>query len=302
MSEPSRFSRWLSVGRGVFGPLALAFMAFAVWNGRDVAGELITQVNPWLLAFLATAWAGLNTLTPLATAMVLRGLGADIGYRTALRIHLQRLPARYLPGGIWHTVSRVVDLRRLGVSNAQLSSLVLVENVLPLATAVLLGAGLAALSTGHRIPVPALLAAGLLLLAALPWLQRRAPFRGDQPLAPSALAIAIAVFLIFWLLAASLFAAYWWALQIPGSGVGWLLPATIYLVAWSAGFVAVVAPQGIGVFEAAAGWMLKGDAPFTTMALLVAGYRLVTLAGDLMAYAGLRLADRLRLAAGKGVN
>ena len=302
MSEPTRLRRWLSVGRAVFGPLALAFMVFAVWNGRDVAGELITQVNPWLLVFLAMAWAGLNTLTPLATAMVLRGMGAEIGYATALRIHLQRLPARYLPGGIWHTVSRVVDLKRLGVGNAQLSSLVLVENVLPLGTAVLLGASLAALSSGHRIPVVALMATGTLLLLALPWLLRRAPFRGEQPLAPSALAGAIAVFFVFWLLAASLFAAYWWALQVPGAGAGWLLPATIYLLAWSAGFVAVVAPQGIGVFEAAAGWMLQGDAPFTTMALLVAGYRLVTLAGDLTAYAGLRLADRLGLAAGKGVN
>lgn len=293
MSEPTRLQRWLSRLRSVFGPLALAFLLFAAWSGRDVAAELIRQVNPWLLAMLALGWAGLNTLTPLATSLVLRGIGVDIGYATALRIHLRRLPARYLPGGIWHTASRVADLSQLGVGKAQLSSLVLLENTLPLATALLLGSTLASFSPDHRIPVAALIAASLLIFIMAAWLQRRQPFRGDRVLAPAALVGAASVFLVFWAIASLLFAAYCSALPVPAAGGDWLASATIYLLAWSAGFVAVMAPQGIGVFEAVAGWMLQGDAPFAAMALLVAGYRVITLVGDLAAYACLRLAESL---------
>lgn len=294
--DSSRFRRLLAIGRAVFGPLALLFLLLAAWNARSLAAELVSQANLLALALLAVGWALLNTLTPLAATLVLRGLGVEITYATAARIHLQRLPARYLPGGIWHTVSRLVDFRQLGVTNTQLSTLVLVENVVPLATAVALGAALAAFSPGNPVPVPALLAVALALLLAVPLLLRQRLFLGEAPLALAAYLGATAVFVLFWILAASLFSAYWSALPLPVAGQGGLAPAMVYLLAWAAGFVAVLAPQGIGVFEAAAGWMLKGNAPLSTMAFLVAGYRLVTLAGDLVAYAALRLFQRAGVA------
>lgn len=285
--------RAIAVGRSVFGPVAILFLLLAAWNGREVAGNLLGRVNPWTLGMLALLWAALNTVTPIATALILRGLGADVSYATSLRIHVQRLPARYLPGGIWHTVSRVVDFRRLGVTSSQLATLVLVENLVPLATALALGAVMARYALGGALPFGALLVGSAALLVAVRLLPSRKPFDGPTALPATALWGSVAVFLCFWVLAAASFATYWSALTSPDGSAAGLAAAAIYLLAWAAGFVAFLAPQGIGVFEAVAGWMLRGEAPFATMAFLVAGFRLITLAGDLVAYGSLRLLQSL---------
>ena len=47
---------------------------------------------------------------------------------------------------------------------------------------------------------------------------------------------------------------------------------------WSAGYVAVFAPQGIGVFEGVAAALAKETAPAWTTVALVAGFRVIVLA------------------------
>lgn len=284
--------RALVLARRLFVPLALLFLAMAAWGARDAFGEVLANARPGALVLTVVAWALLHLLVPVISWIVLDGLGTGIGYRTALGIHVSRLPARYLPGGIWQTVSRVVDLHALGVTRRQLSVLVAMENLAPLATALGLGGACAMAAGTTQLPAAAILAAGIALWVALPLALRR--LLPQAPLPLRSYLLATAAMLAFWAIAASVFVAYWSAFPSMPLTASHAEIAASYLLAWAAGFVAVFAPQGIGVFEAVAGLLLDGALPLAGMAVMVAGFRAITLAGDGLAYLAGLLPPRLR--------
>ncbi|GGA85103.1 hypothetical protein GCM10011521_24430 [Arenimonas soli] len=272
--------RW---ARRLFLPLALAFFAFAAWASRDVVAEVVVRAEVRLLLAAVATWCSLHLLTPLTTRLALAALGVPIDYRTALHIHIRRLPARYLPGGIWQTVSRVADLRAMGVGKSQLAALVALENAAPLAVAMLLAGAWLAIAGATAVPAPALLAAGGGLALCLPWLMHRAlPGIGRIRLRHYLGVLGSCA--VFWMVAAGAFACYWSA--FPDARAEADLPSLLgtYLLAWSAGFAAIFAPQGIGVFESVAALMLDGRLSFALVAVMVAGFRAATLTGDLLAY------------------
>lgn len=281
-AHPGRVQRLLVVARRLFVPLALLFLALAAYGARDAFGAVLANARPGPLLATVLAWSLLHLLVPVISWIVLDGLGTGIGYRTALRIHVSRLPARYLPGGIWQTVSRVVDLHALGVSKRQLSVLVAMENIAPLAAAIGLGGACALAAGTTRLPAPALLGAGLLLGIVLPLAMRR--LLPQAPLPVRSYLLALAATLAFWVIAAAAFIGYWSAFPAMSLEAGYAGIAASYLLAWAAGFVAVFAPQGLGVFEAVAGLLLDGALPLAGMAVMVAGFRAATLAGDGLAY------------------
>ena len=98
---------------------------------------------------------------------------------------------------------------------------------------------------------------------------------------------------LFWLASAGAFVLYLAAFPMVDAPAAADTAGT-FLLAWAAGFLAVFAPQGAGVFETAVAGTLDG-APLAALAVVVGGYRAVTALRDvvaLVALALLRLADR----------
>lgn len=283
------FRRVFAASRWAFGPAAIVFLMVAAWQTRAAFTTVLAQVQLLPLLVTVALWSLLHLLTPVFTWLVLRECGSDISYRTALGIHVGRLPARYLPGGIWHTVSRVMDLHRLGVGRAELSTLVLLENLVPVAVALSLAGGFLLLADGNRLAALAALSGGVLLLACLPVVLRHRLLLRGRPFASTIYLKAAATTTAFWLVAATAFACYWSAFPAAHAGHPVAEVYAAYLLAWVAGFVSVFAPQGIGVFESVTGVLLQGALPFAGVAVLAAGFRAAILAADAFAYAALHV-------------
>lgn len=293
--------RLIAASRWVFGPAAVLFLIVSLWRTRETLQTVLAQTQ-WLpLILTVLLWALLHLLTPLLSTLVLREVGATIDYRTALSIHVTRLPARYLPGGIWHTVSRVMDLHRLGVTRQQLSVLVLMENLVPVGTAMCVG-GICLWAAGEiRLPSSlalGVLAGGVLVLACLPLLMRHSALLHRRGFGAGPYLKVIGSAALFWIIAASAFACYWSSFPVAGAGIPILQVYGTYLLAWVTGFVSIFAPQGIGVFESVAGALLKGTLGFGGVAVLVAGFRVAILVADALAYTTLQALRRLRMASG----
>lgn len=274
--------RLLRLTRVLFLPVALVFLALAAYAARDSFAALLANADTGAIVAVVLTWSLLHLLGPVTSWIILAGLGTRLDYRTVLLIHVSRLPARYIPGGIWQTVSRVMDLQRLGVSRAQLSVLVAMENIAPLAVVLAFGGACAVAAGSATPPVLLILAIGLVAAVALPMALRR--FFPAAVLSHRSYLLALGSILAFWTLAASAFVLYWSAfpsLEMP-HGTARLFAS--YLLAWAAGFVAVFAPQGVGVFEVVAGLLLDGGLPFTGMTVMIAGFRATTLASDGLAY------------------
>lgn len=285
------------VARWLFGPVALLCLVLAGWHARPVFAVVIEQTDAAHIIAATLLWTTLHALTPLFTWIVLREIDASVPYRTLLRIHVCRLPARYLPGGIWHTVSRAMDLHRLGTSRAELSVMIVLENAVPAAVALMLG-GLALVASGEATPLATLAAGGgVAALAGTFLLLRRRALRNPRRFSLAAYLKLIATTSSFWLVAGTAFYCYWTAFPGARDGMPALQIYGTYLLAWVAGFVAVFAPQGIGVFESAAGLFLRGALTFGGAAVLVAGFRLAILGADMLAFG---ILCGLRLVLGRG--
>lgn len=291
MSElAARLSAASRLLRRIFTPLALAFLIAAAWASKDVVSHVVTAAVPSLLAAAIICWAATHLLAPLSTLAILHGFGVSPGFSRIISIHVGRLPARYLPGGIWHTVSRAVDLRALGVGRAELVAMVALENALPLATALVAGGLCLSMTAGAtELSGPWILAGGLVALLCGPRLLRFA-VRTGTPLPLRDYLATVAAIAAFWAVGASSFILFLSA--FPQAQITGRLTSVLaaYWLSWSAGFLAVFAPQGLGVFEAVAGLLLQSTLPFASIALLVAGFRACMLCGDTLAYLAGRLA------------
>ncbi len=279
--------RVMGMSRWLFGPAALLFLIVAGWHLRAVFGTVLEQTDAMPLIVTVALWVLLHLLTPVFSWIVLREIGADVGYRTLLGIHVGRLPARYLPGGIWHTVSRVMDLHRLGVNRSQLSVMVLLENLVPIAVATTLGGLCLSMAGGAGWLAYAAVLGGPLLFACLPILLRHRALLAPRKFAVGSYLKLGAVTAMFWIVAATAFFSYWSAFPAARASVSALRIYGVYLLAWVTGFVSIFAPQGIGVFESVAGVFLQGALTFAGAVVLAAGFRVAILGADTLAYGGL---------------
>jgi len=127
--------------RTVFTPLAVSFLLYYLYNSSEFLVDTWNTANTrqlvtaYVLLMLAIAFA------PVCTFSVLRYLDIYIDKKIVAEAHLKRLPAKYIPGGIWHTVGRGVDFRRNGVSMKDVSKVITVEQILGLGVASLIAAG-----------------------------------------------------------------------------------------------------------------------------------------------------------------
>ncbi len=274
----------------------LAGLAILVgWIARsewDEVRQLLDGARAWLI------------LASLAASFVLIVIGAWF-WTTCLRIqghghdypHLlatttvaasRSLLARYLPGSVWFAVGRVGLLRAAGLPMGPLSATAILEMATSLT--VVLASGLAILALAGGIPGGAawmvIVALALILLTSpagggrvMAWLAARRGISFELDWRSYLKLLAINV--VFWGWSALTFLLYLRAFPY-GDAFPAILLIGGFLLTWGIGFLAPFAPQGIGVFELAMATVLVVDEVAGT-AVVLAGYRLVLLARDLIA-------------------
>ena len=291
--------RVLVISQRVFLPLALACLFYFGYKSRGIFMLAIESAHLTSMLVAISLCVLLHPLTAAFSWTILRGNETRIPYNTVLAIQMRRLPARYLPGGIWQTVSRMVDLHHCGVGKRQLSVLAVLENLVPLALAIAMGGFFICASGDVQLFSLAAVFIGISLAALIPMGVRHRLLLNSGWISLSRYWTAIMVMVVFWAIAATAFTIYWFAFPVTGTAHSALSVAGSYLLSWSAGFLAIFAPQGIGVFESVAGIFLHGQMPLGSIATLIAGYRVIVFCADISAY-GIYLLLRSKLSAGSG--
>ena len=275
----------------LFTPVAIAFIVYLAWQSRAELADMLASAEPLYLLVSLALWLLMNLAAPVYAVTIFRGLGREVAYRDAARIHIANLPARYLPGGIWHTVGRVVDYREVGIGKRDLALFVLMENALSAATAFILGGTLLAVLRdlqGWGVIASVCAGASLLALLLLPRFFRARSGNGGVAFRPRCYLAGILAATLSWSIAASSFVAFVSAFPGVTRSAEYLEIAGTYLFSWGIGFIAIFAPQGVGVFEVTAATLLRESTLVTGIVPLFAMFRLVILAADLVAWIGLR--------------
>lgn len=277
-------ARALAWTRRLYLPLALGFIGYSAFRAGDGLLAALASASYPCLALAAACWAVAQWLSPLSTRALARCFDIPLGYRKLALIAILRIPAKYLPGGIWQSVARFTAYREHAVKGADSLAILVIEHLVALGVSASLGAWIL-LESGdsamdHLMPGWILAAGITLLLAPLIWLLCR---RRPRLKHFTSILQVIASVVLFWCIASMAFVLYWTALfgseTLDGMS---LVPA--YLLSWAAGFAAVFAPQGVGVFEWSAAHLLATALPISLTITALAGFRIITIIGDLVAW------------------
>lgn len=229
----------------------------------------------WLVGYLMFA---------LGWTLVLRCIGSPVGWWTASRVWFLSQGLKYIPGTVFYAAGRVYLAQEAGVRAMPAALGLLLENLLPLATAIIVFLVLLPFGLVEALPsyFPAVaLAALLVLLVSLPILMRKMfaawPRAGNLTLDYKRLPALIAYYLLIWLVVGL-------ACYLSFRALGGVLPVGlwqvlgIYAFSWAAGLVAVFAPGGVGVRDGMLVLLLSGVVPLPMAALGAMVVRVQTLA------------------------
>jgi len=282
----------LRVAKQLFLPIAAAFLIYFAWQSREILVDIIRSAKALNIIFAVLIWLMMNALSALFSMLVFRARKLPLSYKTAFKIHVRNLPARYVPGGVWHTVGRIGDLRDLGIGQRDISIFVFLENVLAICTALMIGGSLVASYRGFDAwgQIAALSALGAAVCLFLsPYLLSLRVVRDGTPFPTQSFIAGTLVTAASWFIAASAFVIYLSAFPALSIQMSPLETAGSYLFSWGVGFISIFAPQGIGVFEVVAADLMRGTGSITSVAALLAGFRLIILCADALAWSALQI-------------
>lgn len=226
---------------------------------------------------------------------VQRVLGVPRTYQATLSSYLTRLPTRYIPGGIWHSASRYLDVKlEHNAATPLLARIFLLESMVFVSVGLIIG-GIWNISLASSLApdtwlVLAMLVCGgvsaLVLVLVVRWMYGMAGVRW--------LLIALAPMLVVWPAAALSFAQL--ASPILGVQPSCELAslAGTHVTAANMGYIAIFAPQGWGVTELAFVVLSPCELPPSRVLVSFLAFRLCSLIADTSASGGWLLWQRYR--------
>lgn len=287
-----RLRRAASTARKLSGPIALLALMAAAWSARSVLADVFAQIAPLNLVVALALWSPVHAVPAVFDRTVLRGMGVTVQLRSLYDTYFARLPAKYLPGGVWHNVSRLSDLRNRGVSGQALTVLGALQISVPAGTALAIGGTLLALSGSPFQPAAPIAGVAVLTLVATPFVVLAASRTVEAAPVRRSVTRAVLASMTTWVFASLAFHTYLSAFSLTTGGGGVPGIAGAYLVGWGTGFLSIFTPQGLGVFEASTAALLQTDRPFELIVTVAAGFRAVPLISDVLAWATHTVARR----------
>lgn len=228
------------------------------------------QLNPWLLALAFLGFMLQELSFGLIWRTVLARLGSNLGLRTCSRIYLASEFVRYIPGNVWHVLTRILWVGKYGVSRPVAFASMAIELITKLAAGILVFSvsllfwldfgKLGSLLSGSLLDILGIasiiaLFIGLhprILNGVLNWALLRMKREPIQLTLRYSDILFITLFWgVSWIIAGTAFYVLLLALWPAAPIVAWPICIGIYAIAWDIGFVSFITPSGLGIREAA---------------------------------------------------
>lgn len=259
--------------------LPVVILASFVFDVKKEWGQLTAHPLHWNLWLLLLAFAGF-LLQVLSYGVIWRAilarLGVNLDFRIALRIYLASEFVRYIPGNIWHVLTRILWVGKYGVSRPVAFASMTIELITKLAAGVFVFAlSLLFWSDSGAVRslvygAPLLMAGGIItILALLVLLHPRIlnsllnialrVLKRDPIMLPLRYRDILLVTLAWgasWIVAGTAFYVLVLALYPALPLAALPICIGIYALAWDVGFVSFITPSGLGFREGVIAFLL----------------------------------------------
>jgi uncharacterized membrane protein YbhN (UPF0104 family) len=228
------------------------------------------QWNPWLLVLAFLGFMLQELSYGLIWRNILARLGSHLGLRLCLRIYLASEFVRYIPGNVWHVLTRILWVGKYGVSRPVAFASMTIELVTKLAAGILVfsasllfwrdSAAVGSLLHGPLVDILGVASILALLIVLHPRVLngllnlalrslKRDPVQ--LTLRYSDILFVTLAWCASWIVAGCAFYILLLALWPGAPLVALPICIGIYALAWDIGFVSFFTPSGLGVREAA---------------------------------------------------
>jgi uncharacterized membrane protein YbhN (UPF0104 family) len=272
----------------------LGFLGRELWGNWNALQSYFWKVNPSLALFSFAALTGSLFCLPWGLREILALLGFRLPYWRVSRILFTSLMGKYLPGGWWSFVGKAYFYRQEGLNLPQASVAVLIETILIVTSAIFVSALLLSLSSSVSwvIHTPLGIILGVLCLASIHPLFlnaflhlaekmfKRSIISIDYPF--QKMAYPFLIFSLFWV---GMGTGFWvLAGSVGGIEISLLLQmVSAFALSWIIGFLAFIAPGGLGVREGALMLLLQPHVPSYAAAALALVSRIFWMGGEILA-------------------
>ena len=289
--------RWWRVGQALAGAIVVLFVVrYLARNWDEVrSARLDWDIGPgWIAASLLLVLATYALLVEAWRRMV-AGWGPRLEWWTAARIWIISSMGKYVPGKIWAIAGMAMMAQRQGVQAWTATASAVLLQIISLATGALAvalaGMGpLAARHPGSTVAVFALIGismAGLGVVLSPPFAERvvrRFAPGNTGPATPTMAAVGfgIAAQALAWVL----YGVALWLLTrgvLPGAGLGLRDAIGGFAASYIAGYLFLLAPNGLGVRESVFVIMFEPQLGLAGALALAAVSRIAMTAADLLA-------------------
>ncbi len=287
--------------------LPIAIAAVFLYKVRDWQWGLLANFshwNPWLLALAFCGFIFQELSFGLIWQTVLARLGYRLDLRPCLRIYLASEFVRYIPGNVWHVLTRILWVGRYGVSRPIAFASMTVELITKLAAAAIIFA-LSLFFWGSTGAVSSLLHGSLIItlggvafIALLIILHPRIlnsllnfalRLLKREPvvltLRYNDILLVTLMWCVSWLVAGCAFFALVLALWPHTPLAALPICVGICAIAWDFGFVTFITPSGLGFRELAVGVLFAlalPAIPASLAAVIALLWRVVSTAAELL--------------------
>lgn len=282
----------------------LVFLFLYVQRNWSGLASYKFQLNPWLVTLALLGFLLQELSFGIIWRMVLARLGYRLDFATSLRIYLASEFVRYIPGNVWHVLTRILWVGKYGVPRPIAFASMTVELITKLAAGALIFA-VSLLFWGDVGLVgklvngsPLIVALGIVTIVALLVvlhprvlggllngglrLIKRSPV--DITLRYSDILLVTLAWCVSWLVAGIAFYVLLLALWPATPLIALPICIGIEAMAWDIGFLSFITPSGLGFREGAVAGLfaLSLPLPFGIAAILALLWRLVSTLAELI--------------------
>lgn len=259
------------------------FIGYGFYHRNDISIS-IQRIPLPMIGLSILLYIPSQFFAALAAKQLFASARTPLKYTEFLKIQLRNLPAKYLPGGVWHTVGRGADLTQSGIRKHVVLQVLLLEQFLAIWWAGVLGLLLFCLLSMDGMRWLVIVTLVLLLLSTGIVVSLLSRLHASWvPLIRSACSpLTVAAYVAGWCCLGGAFSSYMWF-----SGLIQLAPpkiAAAYLLSWATGALAFFAPQGLGVFEFTMERIAFQANDRAQVLWMIGSYRVIVLLADLVSW------------------
>lgn len=282
--KKTAINKSLNISKFSFYTIALIFFAYNISSNEKFLIEVIMQCHLEYLGLSILLYSLSHFLAPLCCLSISKMSLHQLKYKDYLDAQIINLPGKFIPGGIWHTTGRISYFLRKGLTLKWTITLVTLENIFSVVIGLTLAFVFFIPSSSeleiYKIKLIAIVFIAITTAILITLRFRSKDISSSWKINTRKIFETTLIYVFSWIILGLSFSFFVLSLFKENSLDTIYILAT-YFTSWAAGYIAIFAPQGIGVFEATAASLLHLPQNFSETIGALFIYRLMMAITDL---------------------